>query len=142
MQLLTMFGQMIESGEISLSTKDKEDVVIVATNKRIDINAKNKEFIKDILASIREGGKSIGAVESTKESSKKLKTAKSARRLLINSAEDLKLAGVTITLSYKGDVVATAGAQASSMLSRIMTGTKAIEINSLPKLLELGINTL
>jgi hypothetical protein len=62
--------------------------------------------------------------------------------LLINSAEDLKLAGVTITLSYKGDVVATAGAQASSMLSRIMTGTKAIEINNLPKLLELGINTL
>jgi hypothetical protein len=142
MQLLTMFGQMIESGEIILSTKDKEDVVIVATNKRIDIHAKNKEFVKYILASIREGGKSIGAVESKKESSKKLKTAKSARRLLINSAENLKLAGVTITLSYKGDVVATAGAQASSKLSRIMTGTKAIEINNLPKLLELGSNTL
>jgi hypothetical protein len=54
MQLLTMFEQMIESGKIILSTKDQEDVVIVATNKRIDINAKNKEFIKDILASIRE----------------------------------------------------------------------------------------
>jgi hypothetical protein len=67
MQLLTMFGQMIESGKIILSTKDKEDVVIVATNKRIDINAKNKEFIKDILASIREGGKSIGAVESKRK---------------------------------------------------------------------------
>lgn len=133
---------MLESGKITLSTNNKKDLVIAVANKRIDLDAKSKEFIKDIAASMREGSKNINATERTKENPKKLKTAGSARVMLIESSEELKEAGVTITLMYKGDLVATAGAQASSKLSRLMTGTKAIEINSLPKLIELGIETL
>src|SRR5512135_1565140 len=117
MQLLTMFAQMLESGKITLSTNNKEDLVIAVANKRIDLDAKSKEFIKDIAASMRERSKNINATERTKENPKKLKTAGSARVMLIESSEELKEAGVTITLMYKGDLVATAGAQASSKLS-------------------------
>ncbi|MCW4023414.1 MAG: hypothetical protein NWF01_00050 [Candidatus Bathyarchaeota archaeon] len=54
-------------------------------------------------------------------------------------AEDFRDAGVTVTLSYKGDVVATIGAQANPKISSIATRTKAIEINSPTKLVELGL---
>jgi hypothetical protein len=64
------------------------------------------------------------------------------REMLIETANDLRQAGITVTLSYKDDVVATAGAQASAGISRLLTGTKALEINSLTKLAELGIAVL
>src|SRR5665648_1088944 len=76
------------------------------------------------------------------ESPKMVKAAKSMRETLIDTANELKQAGITITLSYKADVVATVGARASAGISRLVTGTKAIEINSLPKLVELGIYVL
>jgi hypothetical protein len=134
-----MMGQMLESGKVTLSTKNKEAIEIIAVNKKIDVNAKNKEFMKDIISSVRDGGKNISVTERAKESPEMLKTAKSTREMLIDIAEELKAAGITITLSYKGNVVATMGAQARARLSRLVTGTKAIEINSLPKLIELGI---
>ena len=52
-------GQMIESGKVTLSTKNKESIKIVAVNKKIDVNLKDKEFIKDIISSVRERGKDI-----------------------------------------------------------------------------------
>jgi hypothetical protein len=54
-------------------------------------------------------------------------------------AEELSEAGITVTLSYKGDVVATMGSQAKPKLSSAATRTKAIEINNPRKLIELGI---
>ena len=139
MQIVTMMGQMLESGKVTLSTKNKEAIEIIADNKKIDVNAKNKELIKDIISSVRDGGKNISVTETVKEIPEMLKTAKSTREMLIDIAEELKAAGITITLSYKGNVVATMGAQATAKVSRLVTGTKAIEINSLPKLIELGI---
>ena len=56
--------------------------------------------------------------------------------------EDLCKEGVTITLSYKGDKVATIGSQADSKLTRFVTGTKGIEINSPGKLAELGLSSI
>jgi hypothetical protein len=142
MQLVVMLGQMIQSGKMTVSTKNKDDIEIVAVDKRIDINAKNKQFIKDIMASIRESSrKDLDVSDAVKESPEILKNARNMRDLLIDVADELKGAGITITLSYKGDVVATIGAQASSRLSRLITGTKAVEINSLPKLIELGLKT-
>ena len=142
MQIITMMGQVIESGKVTLSTKNKESIEIIAVNKKIDVNLKDKDLIKDLILSVRKGSKNISSTETVKESPKMVKAAKSMRETLIDTANELKQAGITITLSYKTDVVATVGAQASAGISRIVTGTKAIEINSLPKLVELGIYVL
>jgi hypothetical protein len=142
MQIVTWMGQMLESGKVTLSTKNKEDLEVIAVNKKIDVNLKDKEFIKDLIASVRKGSKNISTTETVKESPKMVKAAKSMRETLIDTANELKQAGITITLSYKADVVATVGAHASAGISRLVTGTKAIEINSLPKLVELGIYVL
>ena len=53
--------------------------------------------------------------------------------------EDLCSEGVTITVSYKGDRVVTVGSEANSKLTRLVTGTKGIEINSPLNLAEMGI---
>ena len=142
MQIVTMIGQMFESGKVTLTTKNNESIEIIAANKKIDVNLTDKEFIKDLIASVRKGSKNISSTETVKESPKMVKAAKSMRETLIDTANELKQAGITITLSYKADVVATVGAQASAGISRLVTGTKAIEINSLPKLVELGIYVL
>ena len=137
-----MMGQVIESGKVTLSTKNKESIKIIAVNKKIDVNLKDKDLIKDLILSVRKGSKNISSTETVKESPKMVKAAKSMRETLIDTANELKQAGITITLSYKADVVVTVGAQASAGISRLVTGTKAIEINSLPKLVELGIYEL
>jgi len=142
MQIVTMMGQVIESGKVTLSTKNKESIEIIAVNKKIDVNLKDKDLIKDLVLSVRGGSKNISSTETVKESPKMVKAAKSMRETLIDTANELKQAGITITLSYKADVVATVGAHASAGISRLVTGTKAIEINSLPKLVELGIYIL
>ena len=139
MQIVTMMGQMLESGKVTLSTKNKESIEIIAVNKKIDVNAKNKELIKDIIAGVRDGGKNISVIETAKETPNMLKNVKRTRKMLIDIAEELKAVGITITLSYKGNVVATMGAQATAKISRLVTGTKAIEINSMLNLIELGI---
>ena len=53
--------------------------------------------------------------------------------------EDLCREGVTVTISYKGDKVVTIGRDADSKLTRFITGTKGIEVNSPLKLIEMGI---
>ena len=64
---------------------------------------------------------------------------KHAEMALEEVAEELSNAGVTVTLSYKGDLVATLGSQAKPKLSSILTGTRSIEINNPIKLIELGL---
>jgi hypothetical protein len=59
--------------------------------------------------------------------------------MLKDVAEELSDAGITVTLSYKGGVVVTMGSEAKPKLSSVVTGTKAIEINSPRKLVELGV---
>ena len=142
MQIVTMIGQMLESGKLTLSTNNKEDLEVIAGNKRIDVNLKDTEFIKDLITSVRKGNKNISTAETDKKSPQTVKTTINMRETLIDTANELKQAGITITLSYKANLVATVGAQASAGISRLVTGTKAIEINSLPKLIELGIYIL
>ncbi|MCW4006913.1 MAG: hypothetical protein NWF04_10050 [Candidatus Bathyarchaeota archaeon] len=139
MQLVTILGEIIESGKVTVSTKNKEDIEITASNKRIDVNAKNKAFIKDVLSSLREGKDTNGLAKTIAQGAKSIKSIGEMRGVLDEIAEDLKKAGITITLSYEGDLVVTMGSKASSKFSRIFTGTKAIEINNLPKLIELGL---
>ncbi len=137
MQLVTMLGRRIESGKLTLSTGDREDVEIVAANKKIDVNVENKEFVREILSAVREGGKA--AKPAATEEQGTMRTTRTLREFAVDVAEELKEAGMTVTLSYEGDVVATIGCGANSMLSRLIVGTEAVEINSLPRLLEMSV---
>jgi len=38
MQIVTMIGQMFESGKVTLTTKNNESIEIIAANKKIDVN--------------------------------------------------------------------------------------------------------
>jgi len=58
---------------------------------------------------------------------------------LKNIAEELKNENVTITVSYKGIVVLTLGSDAKTNLSRLIIGTKDIQINNLRKLIQMGL---
>ena len=122
MQLPTWLGHVVKSGEVTLFTDDEEALQIKAEDNKIDLNAADKEFLKDVIGSAGAGG--------------------SIRRKLAqlkDIAEELKEAGLTVTLSYKGDRLVTIGAEAKSTFSRLVTRTNAVEINNLRKLLELSV---
>jgi hypothetical protein len=118
----TWLGHVIKSGKVTLFTGDKEALQLKTGNKKIDLNAVDKEFLKEAIGGMG-GGKSI------LNSLSQLKTI----------ATELKNEGLTIALSYKGELVLTVGSEANPKFSRIVTGTDAIEINNLRKLIELGV---
>ena len=122
MKLSTWLGHVIKSGGVTLFTNDKEALQLKAENKKIYLNAVNKEFLKDALGSMG-GGKSIRY---------KLTQLKDV-------AAELKDEGLTVTLSYQGKLVLTVGSEANPKFSRLVTGTNAIEINNLRKIIELGV---
>ena len=132
---LSDFIKTIESGTITVSANDVEAFEIKAASKKIDVNATNKEFLKDTLATIRRGNKT----EGVKGKVNGIKSVKSTFDMVKDVAEDLYKAGITITLSYKGAVVVTIGSDANPIFSRLATRTKAIEINRPLKLIEIGI---
>ena len=57
----------------------------------------------------------------------------------IKNAVELKDEGLTVTLSYKGDLLVTIGSEAKPKFSRLVTRTDAVEINNLRKLIELSV---
>ena len=120
MQLPTQLCHIIKSGSVTLSTGNKEALKMRAENNRIDINAIDKEFLKDVVGNMGDG-KSIG----------------NRIRQLKGLAEELQNEGLTITVSFKGDLVITVGLDAKSKVSRLITRTNAVEINNLRKLVEL-----
>jgi hypothetical protein len=121
-QLPTWLGHVIKSGEVTLFTDDVESLQIKAENNKIEINATNKEFLKDVMGS-------IGGAASIRSRLAQLK----------NIAGELKDEGLTVTLSFNGDRLLTIGLEAKPKLSRLVTRTNAVEINNLRKLLELGV---
>jgi hypothetical protein len=119
-QLPTQIGHIIKSGAVTLSTGNKEALRMKAENNRIDINAIDKEFLKDVIGNMGDE-KSIG----------------SRINQLKGLAEELQNEGLTITVSFKGDLVITVGSGAKPKISQIITRTNAVEINNLRKLVEL-----
>ena len=137
MQLTTALAEMLKSGRIVVSRNNVEALEIKAAEKKIDVTALDKKFVKDTLSAAQDGaGKGKGPIE---KSVSLLRNARDGLGLLKDAAEDLSSAGITVTLSYKGGAVVTLGSEANPKLSRFATGTKAIEVNSARKLLELGI---
>jgi hypothetical protein len=122
-QLPAWLGHVIKSGEVTLFTNDVEALQIKAEDNKIAVNATNKDFLKDVIGS---AGGTSGSIRS--------KLAQ-----LRGIAGDLKDAGLTITFSFKGDRLVTIGFEAKPTFSQLVTGTKAVEINNLRKLIELTV---
>jgi hypothetical protein len=132
MPLADILGEILQSGKITVSTNNAESIEIKVANKKIDINAVNKAIVKEALEATRKKEGKKGIFRSINATLGNLD-------MLKDVAEELSGAGVTVALSYKGDLVATLGSQAKPKLSSIVTKTKAIEINNPIKLIELGI---
>ena len=122
MQLPTWLGHVVKSGEVTLFTGDEEALQVKAEGNKIELSIANKEFLKDVVDSAG-GGASI----------------RSKLAQLKDMAGELKEEGLTITLSYRGDILVTIGSEAKPKFSRLVTGTDAVEINNLRKLLELSV---
>lgn len=122
MQLPTWLGHVVKSGEVTLFTGDAKALQIKAENNKFDLNAANEEFLKDVVGSAGSGA-----------------SIRSKLAQLRSIAGELKAEGLTVTLSYKGDCLVTIGAEAKPKFSRLVTGTDAVEINNLRKLLELSV---
>lgn len=122
MQLATWLGHVVKSGEVTLITGDVEALQIKAEDNKIELSIANKEFFKDVLGSAGSGT-----------------SIRSKLAPLKSIAVDLKDEGLTVTLSYKGDLLVTIGSEAKPKFSRLVTRTDAVEINNLRKLIELSV---
>jgi len=121
-QLTTWLGHVVKSGEVTLITGDVEALQIKAEDNKIELSIANKEFLKDVLGS-------AGSGTSIRSKLAQLKSI----------AVELKDEGLTVTLSYKGDLLVTIGSETKPKFSRLVTRTDAVEINNLRKLIELSV---
>ncbi|MBN1245495.1 hypothetical protein JXA31_07875 [Candidatus Bathyarchaeota archaeon] len=122
MQLPTWLSHVVKSGEVTLFTGDEKALQVKAEDNKIELSVASKEFLKDVVDSAG-GGASI----------------RSKLAQLKDIAGELKDEGLTITLSYRGDILVTIGSEAKPKFSRLVTRTDAVEINNLRKLLELSV---
>ena len=122
MQLPTWLSHVVKSGEVTLFTGGEKALQVKAENNTIELSVASKEFMKDVVDSA--GGSS---------------SIRSRLEQLRDIAGELKDEGLTITLSYRGDILVTIGSEAKPKFSRLLTRTNAVEINNLRKLLELSV---
>ena len=122
MQLPTWLSYVVKSGEVTLFTGDEEALQVKAEDNKIELSIANKEFLKDVIGSAGTGA-----------------SIRSKLAQLKSIAADLKDEGLTVTLSYRGDLLVTIGSDANPKFSRLVTRTDAVEINNLRKLIELSI---
>jgi hypothetical protein len=138
-QPTTLLLEVLKSGRVTISQNNTPAIVVNVSNKKIDIDAKDKTFIKELISSVRDSTANKGITKTLKRSIDTAKEVRKMRPLVKEIAEDLCREGITITISYKGDRVITVGSEADSKLTRVVTGTKGIEINRPLKLAEMGI---
>ena len=113
----------LKSGVASFFADGMETFHLKVEKKRIDLNLMNKELLMDLLENTDAKEKSL---------LKKL-------TVLGNVAQELKNEGLTLTISYRGDLLLTLGSEAKPTFSQAVTGTGAIEINNLKKLRKIVI---
>jgi hypothetical protein len=138
-QPTTLLLEVLKSGRVTISQNNAPAIVVNVSNKKIDIDAKDKTFIKELISSVRDSTANKGITKTLKRSIDTAKEVRKMRPLVKEIAEDLCREGITITISYKGDRVITVGSEADSKLTRVVTGTKGIEINRPLNLAEMGI---
>ncbi len=127
LQAKNITKQTFESANIILSAGKNDLLQVDLTNKRINIDVENKQFLKGLIKIGRDfTKKQKPPTKKSKKSPSMIATAKTV-------ADILKKRGITITLSYRGGVVATLGSEAHPTLLQLVTKTQAIALNSLPK---------
>ncbi|MCL2288844.1 MAG: hypothetical protein FWC33_06725 [Candidatus Bathyarchaeota archaeon] len=143
MLLTTFLAESIKSGKIKISQDNSETLEITAQDKKIDVNAKDKEFIKDIISSsVRKNDDDKpqeGIVGTIERGVTGLRTVRNVQPMVKEIAEDLQREGITVTISFKGDTVVTLGSDANPKLARFLLGTKSVEINNIRKIVEMGL---
>jgi hypothetical protein len=121
-QLTTWLGQIVKSGAITLTTGNVEALRINAEDNKIAVSIADKEFLKDVFGSAVDG-----------------KSLRSKLAQLKSIATELKVEGLTVTLSYKGDLLVTIGSEAKPKFSHLLTRVDSVEINNLRKLIQLTL---
>jgi len=140
--LTTFLAESIKSGKITVNQNNIEALEITAQDKKIDVNAKDKEFIKEIIInSVRKDDDTAqkGVIGTIERGVAGLRTVRNVQPMIKEIADDLQREGLTVTISFKGDTVITMGSEASSKFTRLLLGTKSVEINSIRKIVELGL---
>ncbi len=123
MELPSWLGNVFKLGEIALTINNQKTFQFKAENRKINLDIIEKQFIKRVLGGLGEGKASF----------------RSSLSQLRNIAEELRNEALTVTISYRGSRVVTIGLDAKPRFSSIVSGTNAIEINSLFKLIELAL---
>jgi hypothetical protein len=139
LQLPTFFLEALKSGKVTLSQNDIAHLEVKAQDNRIEINASDKQLVKEIISGALEANTKAGIREQAEKTTSAIKELIEMRPIIREIINDLCKQSVTITLSYKGDKLATIGSEANSTVTHLVTGTKGIEINSPIKLAELII---
>lgn len=116
MQLPTVLLKAIKSGKVTLSQNDVLKIEVRAQDKRIEINALDDQIIDELI--------SIALESSTKGSAISIDGALETLPIIKEISEDLCKQGLTLTISFKGDKMATIGYDANSKDSNIFTGIK------------------
>jgi hypothetical protein len=123
LKLPNLLGQVFKKGEIAISINDAETLQLKAENKEFSIDLIDKQFIKNVLSGLGNGSASL---RSSLSQAKKI-------------AEEMRDEGLTVTISYGGSKVVTIGLNAKPTISQLVTRSDAIQIDSLLKLIELGL---
>lgn len=130
---------MLKTGKITVSEADVPQMEINVNSKRIDVNVTDKKLIHDVMTSARKGTTGGGIRKTLKKGVDSIRAAEDARPMVKEIVEDFCKQGVTITVSYKGDRALTIGSEANSKLTRFVTGTKGIQVDSSLKLAEMTL---
>jgi len=118
-------------GIVHVSTGDVEVLRINAKGKRLDVDVEDKQFLKRVI-------KMRGELAPNAQENKKKKSG-SPLAMARKIADTCKKMGITMTVSYRGHLIATMGADAKPMLLQYVTKTHALALNSLYTAMELMI---
>ncbi|UCE95345.1 MAG: hypothetical protein JSV51_06335 [Candidatus Bathyarchaeota archaeon] len=115
-----LFG-MLKSGNASILANGIETLHLSVEKKRIDFNLMNRQLLIDLLKNADVKDQSL------------LKNL----AMLKSLAQELKKENLTLTISYKGSLLLTLGSEAKSTISQTFTGTDAIAINDMKRLIQI-----
>ncbi|MCW3996891.1 MAG: hypothetical protein NWE98_12180 [Candidatus Bathyarchaeota archaeon] len=118
------WGQLFESANVTVSANDMSLIKVAVEEKTINIDVENKKFLKGLIKI----GRNFTKQQSPKKEGKQ--KSRSALNTARTVAETLEKNGITMTISYKGKLVATLGAEAHSTLLQLVMKTRAIALNS------------
>lgn len=127
-----------ESGKIVLSTGEVEALEVNLRGSTIEVDIKDKDFIKRAIKLRGEISKMMPKAQESQEPKKKKKSP-GPLAMLKTTAEALCSRGITVTVSLKGDKLLTLGADAHPTFLQLITRTKAVAINRFFKLIGLVI---